>query len=90
MTQNHLPPNLVPIPLLRGYGFGYGGAVQVDSSGMLPTPVGTFRWSGFATTFYWIDAKNDLIGMVWAQLNPTWGGLVQPFERLVYASIERK
>jgi CubicO group peptidase (beta-lactamase class C family) len=90
MMQNHLPQKLVPIGLLRGYGFGYGGAVQVDSSGALPTPAGTYRWSGLATTFYWIDTKNDLIGMVWAQLNPTWGGLVQPFERLVYAAIEKK
>jgi CubicO group peptidase (beta-lactamase class C family) len=87
MMQNHLPAALTPIPMIAGYGFGFGGAVRVDSGGRTPEPRGTFRWSGFASTFFWIDPKNELIGMVWAQLIPTFGPLDQAFQRVVYEAV---
>lgn len=98
MMQNHLPPGLVPI--LARYpeppgknGFGYGGAVRVDSgSAEMPGSVGTFRWSGFASTFFWIDPKADLIAMLWSQYIPEpeiWAVDGQ-YQRLVYAAARQR
>jgi CubicO group peptidase (beta-lactamase class C family) len=88
MMQNHLPPSLTPLRSQPGYGFGYGGAVRVaPSTAASPESIGTFRWSGLASTFFWIDPKTDMIGMVWAQVTPTLGPLQADFQRLVYAAV---
>ena len=56
----------------------------------LPGSPGIYRWWGYAGTFFWVDPKADLIGMVWTQFIP---GRTYPFEldfqRLVYASLLR-
>ena len=95
MMQNHLPAALTPIfaayPEPPGQnGFGYGGAVRLDSgSAEMPGSAGTFRWSGYASTFFWIDRKSDLIVMLWSQYIPEpdiWD-IDGKFQRLVYAAI---
>src|SRR5437764_7193214 len=59
MMRNHLPPELTPIPpVTRDWppgknGFGYGGAVRVDSDTTPPRSPGTVRWAGAAATFFW-------------------------------------
>jgi CubicO group peptidase (beta-lactamase class C family) len=96
MMQNHLPPALTPIPPVTAdwppgrNGFGYGGAVRVDSDTPLPGSAGTFRWAGAASTFFWVDPRADLVAMVWTQhLPPAWS-LDARFQRLVYASVKGK
>ena len=94
MLQNHLPPGLTPITITRDWppgrsGFGYGGAVRVDSNSAVPGSPGMFRWAGYGTTFFWIDPKADLIAMVWTQYLPVtehWS-LDSQFQRLVYAAV---
>ena len=94
MMQNHLPAGLPPVfgglPWPPGNnGFGYGGAVRLDSAASLPGSAGTFRWSGYASTFFWIDPKADLIAMVWSQYLPethVWA-VDGEFQRLVYAAV---
>ncbi len=95
LTRNHLPPALTPIesPLVGqgGYGQGLGGVVLVDSTRAgLPGSPGIYRWWGYAGTFFWVDPKADLIGMVWTQFVP---GRAYPveldFQRLVYDAIIR-
>jgi len=97
MLQNHLPANLVPATVAPGWplgqsGFGYGGAVRVDSDTTVPGAPGMFRWAGYGTTFFWIDPKNDLIAMVWAQYMPVmeYWSLDSQFQRLVYAAVSGK
>jgi len=94
MMRNHLPAGLTPIPPVTPdwppgrNGFGYGGAVRVDSDTALPGSPGTFRWAGAASTFFWIDPQADLVAMVWTQhLPPAWS-LDARFQRLVYASVK--
>ena len=93
MMRNHLSPQLTPIesPIIghSGYGYGLGGAVLVDSSRAgLPGNAGIYRWWGIAGTFFWIDPKADLIGMVWTQFIPGRAfPLEQDFQRLVYAAL---
>lgn len=94
MRRNHLPERLTPITLgsflSPGYGFGLGFAVLVDAdSSPEPDNNGVFRWAGAANTFFWIDPEEELIGMVWTQVNPF--GLYpieREFQTLVYQAIE--
>ena len=95
MMQNHVDPRLTPImagspePPGRN-GFGYGGAVRLDSDSVaMPGSAGTFRWSGLASTFFWIDRKADLIAMLWSQYIPpsdVWE-IDGQFQRLVYRAV---
>jgi CubicO group peptidase (beta-lactamase class C family) len=91
MTGNTVPPELGPISSssLRDptYGFGLAVAVKVDTVGATrPGPVGTFRWSGYIGTYFWVDTVNDLVAMVWTQFSP---GARHPleatYEELVYS-----
>jgi CubicO group peptidase (beta-lactamase class C family) len=90
MMKNELPADLTPIPGQRDYGFGYGGAVRVDSSTSSPEGIGTFQWAGYASTYFWIDPKNDVIGVVWAQLIPSSAAMLAPFQRIVYSAITHR
>lgn len=96
MMQDHLPRGLTPLALpvdsfIGKSGFGYGGAVRVDSDTAVPASPGTFRWGGAATTFFWVDPKADLIAMLWTQYTPVsqmfW--LDGQFQRLVYAAVRK-
>ena len=94
MRANRLPEALAPIQLgaylSPGYGFGLGFAVVVDAeSSPEPDNDGVFRWAGAANTFFWIDPADELIGMVWTQLNPFAAyDLEREFQTLVYAALE--
>ena len=50
---------------LSGYGFGLGVRVRrsTGASGWLGT-VGDFGWAGANGTYFWIDPKEELVGMV--------------------------
>lgn len=94
MMKDQLPPGLTPIPGPAAdwppgkNGFGYGGAVRVDSDKTVPGSPGTFRWAGAASTFFWVDPQADLTAMVWTQcLPPSWS-LDAQFQPLVYASVK--
>lgn len=93
MTMNHLPAEMMPIALgaskMPGDGFGLGGAVMVDvaASGSLGS-AGTFRWGGAATTSFWIDYQEDLIGMQLTQFMPSNHYRIRTeFRTLVYQSL---
>jgi CubicO group peptidase (beta-lactamase class C family) len=76
MTTNHLPDVLIPIRLqphtLHGCGFGLGFRVVVNAAqaGLL-TCEGEYGWGGAASTSFFIDPKEDLIGLLLTQLMPS-------------------
>jgi CubicO group peptidase (beta-lactamase class C family) len=93
MTSAQVPEHLLPHPRTTlvndGYGFGLAGSVLVDQSKAdLPGTTGIYRWNGYVGTYFWIDPRNQLIGMVWTQHNP---GRQYPleavFQRLVYEAL---
>lgn len=97
MRTNRLSADLIPIgigPLgdLPGYGFGLGFSVLTDA-GATPVPDtdGVFRWLGIASTYFWIDPEEELIGLVMTQLEPaTWDAdFAMEFQTLVYEAISR-
>ena len=82
MFGDHLGPSYGSEPLAgfepwlqssaNGVGFGYTGAVVTDPSlTCLPGSVGQFFWGGWASTFFFIDREERLIGMILAQLIPS-------------------
>jgi len=79
MTSNQLPAamgdsplNLFPGMKFTGIGFGYCGAVPMTGAqGTAFGDDGEYTWGGYASTDFWIDKKNNMIGMVLTQLIPT-------------------
>jgi CubicO group peptidase (beta-lactamase class C family) len=72
MHMNHLPQALLPYELggipSSGYGFGLGSRVLLDvAESALPGSVGEFGWAGAASTYYWVDPKEKLVGILMTQ-----------------------
>ncbi|MFR9800392.1 serine hydrolase domain-containing protein [Streptomyces sp. MS06] len=81
MTRNHLPGNsdlrafgsrpAHDEPGNDGVGFGLGVSVVVDPARTLaPSGLGTYGWSGVATTTFWVDPGRDLTVQFMTQLRP--------------------
>jgi CubicO group peptidase (beta-lactamase class C family) len=83
MMMNHLGPEFGPDPLSSlfslsgpsgryyGYGFGLTGYVVTDPAQIgMPVSKGLFSWGGAATTYFWVDPKEDLVGVMHTQIMP--------------------
>lgn len=70
-------------------GFGLGGAVQLDiAASQMPGSVGKFTWGGLANTKFWIDPKEDLIGILMLQfIYPEMNTLDMDFNNAVYQGL---
>jgi CubicO group peptidase (beta-lactamase class C family) len=93
MTINHLPDELIPIQLaphtLHGCGFGLGFRVLVDvaQAGRLGSE-GEFGWGGAASTSFFVDPKENLIGLLLTQLMPSrYYPIRNEFKVLVYQAL---
>ena len=75
MTMNHLRDGLLPMKMgdytMDGYGFGLGFSVLTDlrDAGVLGS-VGEYAWGGAASTKFWIDPQQELIGILMTQFMP--------------------
>lgn len=81
MTRNHLPSggDLTSMgqPVFSetsydGIGFGLGFSVMLDpaKAQVIGTP-GEYAWGGMASTMFWIDPQEEMIGMLLTQLMPS-------------------
>jgi CubicO group peptidase (beta-lactamase class C family) len=76
MTINHLSKDLLKIvpaqDLMPGFGFGIGFSIVVDlpRSAMLGS-LGSHGWGGWASTHFWIDPLEELIGILMLQYIPS-------------------
>ncbi len=93
MTANHLPDELIPIQVqphtLHGCGFGLGFRVLVDATraGVLASK-GEFGWGGGASTSFFVDPKEQLIGLLLTQLVPSrYYPIRNEFKVLVYQAL---
>lgn len=98
MTTNHLPGG-VDLPRMsrsmfseatyEGVGFGLGFATTlVPASTLMPGSAGDFFWGGAASTFFWVDPQEDLIGLFLTQLLPSSAYPVRrQLRTLVYSAI---
>jgi len=98
MSANHLPGGL-DLPRLsrsmfseatyEGVGFGLGFATTIaPAATLIPGSAGDFFWGGAASTFFWIDPREDLIGLFLTQLLPSTAYPVRrQLRTLVYSAI---
>ena len=76
MTMNHLPDDLLPFKLgdhaYSGHGFGLGFSILMDvpQAGVLSS-VGEYSWGGAASTHFWNDPREELIGVLTTQFMPS-------------------
>ncbi|MEM7131824.1 MAG: serine hydrolase domain-containing protein [Chloroflexota bacterium] len=92
MHANHLRADQLPWELSgvvnHGYGFGLGSRSMM-APGLAATPgsEGEFGWAGAATTYYWIDPQEEMIGIFMTQYQ----GADEPdkrFRQLAYQAID--
>jgi CubicO group peptidase (beta-lactamase class C family) len=98
MTANHLPGNQELPQLSRslfseaaynGLGFGLGFAVAVDQPRtMILGTNGDYFWGGMASTLFWVDPREQLIGIFLTQLMPSSTYAVRrELRTLIYAAM---
>ena len=87
MTANHLGD--IPMGFGRqGVGFGLGVAVALDQGHMGELgSVGEYNWGGAAGTRFWIDPKEQLVGIFMVQSIPHRTRLGGDFKNLTYQAI---
>lgn len=96
MTSDHLGPiaDAGPSPTTGllgtpGYGFGLGFAVRrQDGVAAVHGSAGDYTWGGFAGTYFWIDPKEELFGILMTQQpGPIRVEYRKIFRQLVYQAI---
>jgi CubicO group peptidase (beta-lactamase class C family) len=95
MTSDHLARIQTPVTpgeLLLGtpgYTFGLGFAVrQGPGVAGVPGSAGEFMWAGFAGTYFWVDPKEELVGVLMtAAPSPERAYYRRLFKQLTYQAI---
>jgi CubicO group peptidase (beta-lactamase class C family) len=93
MHSNHVPAALLPLDIgglpLPGYGFGLGSRVLIDvAQSGAPGSAGEFGWSGAAKTHYWVDPKEELVGLFMTQSMMSFDLPEHDLRALAYQAIE--
>jgi CubicO group peptidase (beta-lactamase class C family) len=58
--------------MYNGVGFGLGFAVTIDQPRtMILGSDGEFTWGGMASTLFWVDPREELVGIFLTQLMPS-------------------
>jgi CubicO group peptidase (beta-lactamase class C family) len=96
MTADHLGTRIsaavTPGELLlgtQGYTFGLGFAVR-QGAGIagVPGSAGEYMWGGYAGTYFWVDPKEELVGIYMTQApSPIRAYYRRLFKQLVYQAI---
>ncbi|MDT9695508.1 serine hydrolase domain-containing protein [Streptomyces sp. P17] len=99
MTANHLPDGADlrsfgshpahDEPGNDGVGFGLGVSVAIDPARTrAPAGLGTYGWSGVATTTFWVDPTRDLTVQFMTQVRPkTSHTMFADLKRLVHEAV---
>jgi CubicO group peptidase (beta-lactamase class C family) len=89
MTTSHTV-DIGPSAVSSGYGFGYGFAVR-ESLGLSNRigSEGMYTWSGILGTYFWVDPKEQLVGVLMLQLYPRPDERAREvFTAMTYAAIQ--
>jgi len=81
MAANHLPggrdiatmsKSMFSEAAYAGLGFGLGFSTTIDPAAtLIPASKGDLSWGGLASTFFWVDPREDLAVVLMAQLMPS-------------------
>ncbi len=93
LWRDRLPDSQKPFAIgphvFAGYGFGLGGRVMVaPGAALLPTSLGECGWAGAASTFFWIDPAEELIGVVMTQYLGSNVAIGEEFMTATYQALE--
>ena len=89
MTANHIAPGMRQAGF-EGSGFGLGFAVVTDPTEFpVLGSVGAYGWDGAASTVFWVDPCEALIGLLMVQFVPAdHSPILGDFRVLVYQAID--
>ena len=92
MLANRIPESQMPLEIgpmgFPGYGFNLIGRVMQDlGRAMSLTAPGEFGWEGIGGTYFWVDPKNQLIGVVMTQFLGTYLPMREDMRSAVYAML---
>ena len=93
MGQNHasrLPYPVFPAEWRRhlGCAMGLGMRTVADEAAVgINGSLGTIGWSGLATTDFWVDPQEELIGLFLTQMIPDTGAVHDQYMTLVYQAL---
>ena len=87
MTADHLTPAGIAFDQ-PGHGFGLGVKVlhDVAAAGLLGS-VGEYGWSGAASTYYWGDPQEEIVGLFMTQVIGPHAPFHPLFKNLVYQAV---
>jgi CubicO group peptidase (beta-lactamase class C family) len=89
MTQNQLGDLAIPFPGSGAMGYGFGLLTEKGKeTAKDPAGVGTYSWGGAFGTYFWVDPKNELIGVFMSQAYPPDFTLGNEFKRLTYEAMK--
>lgn len=90
MARNWLPPEIPSIngagPAATGWGLGVSVVIDDLALGRMGS-VGSFGWSGAATTFFTVDPKEELTFVIMGQKMPNDISVRDKVENLIYQSL---
>lgn len=96
MTSDHLPPKIrqtvepgEQLLGVQGYTFGLGFAVRKEQglAGVHGSP-GEYTWAGYSGTYFWMDPKEQLVGILMTQApGPSRAHYRRMLRALVYQAI---
>lgn len=93
MWTDRLPHSQKPMMIgpfaLGGYGWGLAGRVMTNlGAALMPSSVSECGWAGAASTFFWIDPTEDLIGVVMTQYLGSKVLIGEEFMTAVYQALD--
>jgi CubicO group peptidase (beta-lactamase class C family) len=62
--------------------------LQDVGASALPGSVGEFGWGGAANTYYWVDPREELVGLFMAQSMMSFQTPERAFRVLAYAALD--
>ena len=92
MLANRIPETQLPLALgpmqWPGYGFCLIGRIMQDlGQAMSLTAMDEFGWEGAACTHFWVDPKNQVVGVVMSQFFMTYLPMRADMQGAVYAML---
>jgi CubicO group peptidase (beta-lactamase class C family) len=96
MASDHLGTQIRPVVSpgelllgVPGYTFGLGFAVRKEQGiAGVPGSQGEFMWAGYAGTYFWVDPKEQLVGVLMSQApSPIRAYYRKELKQLVYQAI---
>ena len=89
MTRDHIgdvPAGSVVQPGSAGFGLGFAIRGNPGADGEIGSE-GAYYWSGFFNTTFWVDPKEQLLGILMTQIFPSASDIQERFRIMAYQSI---